>query len=57
VPARDTGVALLMTRLDTAAMTLFLAKVSVAVAPRAHGIMLMDIAGWPPLAISSSRPT
>ena len=45
-PARDTGVALVMTRVDTAAMNLFLAELSQAVAPGAHGILLMDKAGW-----------
>jgi len=45
-PARDTGVALVMTRLDTAAMNLFLAELGQAVAPDAHGIVLMDKAGW-----------
>jgi transposase len=45
-PARDTGVALVMTRLDTAAMNLFLAELGQAVAPGAHGIVLMDKAGW-----------
>jgi len=45
-PARDTGVALVMTRLDTAAMNLFLAELSQAVAPGAHGIVLLDKAGW-----------
>ena len=35
-----------MTRLDTAAMTLFLAELGQAVAPGAHGIVLMDKAGW-----------
>ena len=45
-PARDAGVALVMTRLDTAAMNLFLVELSQAVAPRAHGIVLMDKAGW-----------
>ena len=45
-PARDTGVALVMTRIDAAAMNLFLAELSQAVAPRAHGIVLMDKAGW-----------
>ena len=32
-PARDTGVALVITRLDTAAMKLFLAELGQAVAP------------------------
>src|SRR5215470_16604517 len=45
-PARDIGVALVMTRLDTAAMNLFLAELGQAVAPEAHGIVLMDKAGW-----------
>jgi hypothetical protein len=36
-PARDTGVALVLTRLDTAAMNLFLAELSQAVAPGAQG--------------------
>jgi transposase len=45
-PARDTGVALVMTRLDIAAMNLFLAELSQAVAPGAHGIVLLDRAGW-----------
>ena len=45
-PARDTGVALVMTRLDTAAMNRFLVELSQAVAPGAHGILLMDKAGW-----------
>ena len=45
-PARDTGVALVMTRLDTAAMNLFLAELGQAIAPGAHGIVLMDKAGW-----------
>ena len=43
--ARDTGVALVMTQLDTAAMNLFLARLGQAVAPGAHGIALMDKAG------------
>jgi hypothetical protein len=45
-PARDTGVALVMTRIDTAAMNLFLVELSQAVAPGAYGILLMDRAGW-----------
>ena len=35
-----------MTRIDTAAMNLFLVELSQAVAPGAHGIVLMDKAGW-----------
>jgi DDE superfamily endonuclease len=42
----DTGVALVMTRLDTAATNLFLAELGQAVAPGAHGIVPMDKAGW-----------
>jgi transposase len=45
-PARDTGVALVMTRIDNAAMNRFLVELSQAVAPGAHGILLMDKAGW-----------
>ena len=45
-PARDTGVALVMTRIDTAAMNRFLVELSQAVAPGALGILLMDKAGW-----------
>ena len=45
-PARDTGVALVMTRLDTAAMNLFLAELAQAIAPGAHAVVLMDKAGW-----------
>jgi transposase len=35
-----------LTRLDTAAMNLFLIELSQAVAAGAHGIVLMDKAGW-----------
>lgn len=45
-PRRDTGVALVMTGLDTEAMSLFLAELSQAVAPGAHAAVLMDKAGW-----------
>ena len=45
-PARDTGVALVMPRLDTAMMTVFLTELSHAVTPGAHGIVLMDRASW-----------
>ena len=37
--------ALVLTRLDTEAMNLFLAELSQAVAPGAHGVVLMDKAG------------
>jgi transposase len=39
-------VALVLTRLGTAAMNLFLAELSRAVAPGAQGVVLMDKAGW-----------
>jgi hypothetical protein len=45
-PSRDTGVALVMTRLDTAAMNLFLVELAQAIAPGAHAVVLMDKAGW-----------
>jgi DDE superfamily endonuclease len=45
-PARDTGVALVMTRADTAVMNRFLAELSAAVAPGAHAVVLMDGAAW-----------
>ena len=45
-PARDTGVALVLPRLDTAMMNLFLVELSQAVTPGAYGIVLMDKAGW-----------
>jgi putative transposase len=45
-PARDTGVALVMTRADTAVMNRFLVELSVAVSPGAHAMVLMDGAGW-----------
>ena len=55
-PARDTGVALVMTRLDTPAMNLFLAELGQAVAPGAHGIVWTRRAGIR-VAISSCRKT
>jgi len=39
-------VALVLTRLDTAAMNLFLAELSQAIAAGVHGVVLMDKAGW-----------
>jgi transposase len=45
-PAHATGVALVLTRLDTAAMNLFLTELSQAVAPGAHGVVLTEKAGW-----------
>lgn len=45
-PARDTGAALVLPRSDTFSMALHLAEISATVAPQAHGIVLMDQAGW-----------
>jgi hypothetical protein len=45
-PQQGKGAALVMPRCDTQAMSLHLAEVSQAVAPGAHGVMLMDRAGW-----------
>ena len=42
MPVRDTRVARGLTRLDTAAMNLFLTELSQAVAPGAHGVVLID---------------
>jgi hypothetical protein len=56
-PARDTGVALVMSRLDTVAMNLCLDELGQAVAPGAHGILLMDKGAGIPAAISSCPKT
>lgn len=45
-PARDTGVALVMSRLNAAVMSRFLDQVSAAVTPGAHGVVVLDKAGW-----------
>src|SRR3954447_23930204 len=45
-PQEGKGAALVMPRCDTQAMSLHLAEVAQAVAPGAHGVMLMDRAGW-----------
>src|SRR5512143_867996 len=45
-PARDTGVALVMSGLDAAIMSRFLTELSAAVAPDAHGVIVLDQAGW-----------
>src|SRR5512132_3952426 len=45
-PQQGKGAALVLPRCDTQAMSLHLAEVSQAVAPGAHGVMLMDRAGW-----------
>src|SRR3954462_10781540 len=45
-PQEGKGAALVLPRCDTPAMNLHLAEVAQAVAPGAHGVMLMDRAGW-----------
>ena len=47
-PQEGKGAALVLPRCDTQAMSLHLAEVAQAVAPGAHGVMLMDRAGWRP---------
>lgn len=56
-PARDTGAALVMPRADTEAMRLHLQEISRTVAPGAHGIVVVDKAGWhttPALAVPAN---
>src|SRR3954453_24259265 len=45
-PQQGKGAALVLPRCDTQAMSLHRAEVAQAVAPGAHGVMLMDRAGW-----------
>ena len=45
-PQEGKGAALVLPRCDTQAMSLHLAEVAQAVAPGAHGAILMDRAGW-----------
>jgi hypothetical protein len=45
-PARGTGAALAMPYADTQAMQLHLNEISRTVATRAHGVLLLDRAGW-----------
>jgi len=45
-PERDLGVALVLTRVSTEAMSLMLAEISRTVAPGAHAAVLIDRAGW-----------
>lgn len=45
-PERDTGVALVFERVNTEVMNLMLAEISRAVEPQAHGVVLLDQAGW-----------
>jgi len=45
-PERDTGAALVLTHVSTAAMNLLLADVSAQLPLRTHAAMLIDNAGW-----------
>ena len=45
-PARDAGVALLLPEVNAAAMQLMLDELGQAVTPGAHGVVIMDRAGW-----------
>ena len=45
-PERDAGVALVLPGVSAAAMQAMLDKLSAAVAPGAHAVVLMDRAGW-----------
>src|SRR5919112_2569689 len=45
-PARDTGVALVLPEVSTAAMNLFLAELAAAVPARTHAVLVLNRAGW-----------
>jgi len=45
-PAHGKGAGLVLPRCTTAGMTLHLAEIAQAVAPRAHALVLVDQAGW-----------
>ncbi len=45
-PQRGIGAALVLPRCNTQAMTLHLTEISRAVKPQAHGVVLLDQAGW-----------
>lgn len=45
-PERDTGVALIFSRVSTEAMNMMLAEISEVVAEDAHAALVMDGAGW-----------
>jgi transposase len=45
-PARDTGAALILPRVSTAAMSLMLAELAAVVPPRTQAAVLLDQAGW-----------
>jgi hypothetical protein len=45
-PSRDTGAAIIMPHANTAAMRKHLEEISRPVAPGAHGLIILDQAGW-----------
>jgi len=45
-PARGVGAGLVLPRCNTNAMNLHLKEISIAVAPEAHAIVIVDQAGW-----------
>ena len=45
-PSRDTGIAIIMPYANTAAMRKHIEAISRAVAPGAHGLVILDQAGW-----------
>jgi hypothetical protein len=45
-PARGVGAGLVLPRCNTDAMNLHLKEISIAVAPQAHAIVIVDQAGW-----------
>jgi hypothetical protein len=45
-PERDTGVALVLPEVSTAAMNVFLAELAAAVPARTHAVLVLDRAGW-----------
>ena len=45
-PARGVGAALVLPKCNTEAMNLHLKEISVAVAPGAHAVLIVDQAGW-----------
>ncbi len=45
-PARDTGIALALPEVSTAAMNLFLAELAKAVPTDTHALLVLDNAGW-----------
>jgi hypothetical protein len=45
-PARDTGIALALPMVSTAAMSLFLAELGRSLPPETHAALVLDRAGW-----------